>query len=259
MSATNITALIGGVIILVLLLIYLGQWREKAKDARQRQLNALLDRLRLLKALATGLPPQYAAKDIRLLVVARAQETIKELANLGHRGDHESQAEEWEVIKENINSQADFPQLDLQNQAVMQEVRKLLKGLYKFIEVQVKKGRIEKKAGVKHLLNTQFLIVRSLADSHVNKAKHALATNRPRVAIHHYHDAIEALGKIEKNPLAQKSMLIYRQRIKELEKLATEAAQTKSEAVAEGSDRLSAQLDKMMTEEEKWKKKQSYD
>ena len=261
MSATYITAIIGGIIITIMLLIYLHQWREKSKDARQRQLNNLLDRSRRLQRMATGIPSNYLPKEIGFMIVSRAIDTLKELESLGQKDRLKERLEEWEVIKQGMDSGNLVPPIDPKNEAAQSELRKDLKLLFKFIDAQIKKGRLDKKLGARHLLQTQFLVSKTLADSHVVKAKEAHRAEKFRVAIHHYHDAIQAYAPLEKNALAQKTIASYRMHIKELDKFATDASKSKSAQPVQGTqgNTLGAKLDEMMDEEEKWKRKQNYD
>ncbi|WP_020409753.1 hypothetical protein [Hahella ganghwensis] len=262
MSATYITAIIGGIIITVLMLIYAYQWREKSRDARQRDLNTLGDRSRRLRAIATGIPSQYMPKEIGALLVVRGRDTLKELAGYGARDRLDEKLEEWEIIRQGIEKGNLVPMPNPQDEPAQVELRKNLQMLFKFIEIQIKRNRIDKKLGNKYLMQTQYLLSKTLADSHVNKAKHAHKAGKLRVAIHHYHDAVHALAKLDNNPLAQKAVTNYRHHIKELDKLATQQAMSKTQQKASketASNKLSSQLDEMIGEEEKWKRKQNYD
>ncbi len=261
MSATYITAIIGGIIICIMLLIYVHQWREKSKDARQRQLNTLMDRSRRLHRMATEIPSNYLPKEIGFMIVSRAQDTLKELASLGQKDQLKEKLDEWEAIKQGMSTGNFVASIDPKNEGAQVELRKNLKVLFKFIDAQIKKGRLDKKLGAKHLLQTQYFVSKTLADSHVLKAKEAHRAEKFRVAIHHYHDAIQAYAPLEKNPLAQKTITSYRMHIKELDKYATQASKSKSaqpEKDNQGST-LGAKLNEMMDEEEKWKRKQNYD
>ncbi|OZG73716.1 hypothetical protein BTA51_07835 [Hahella sp. CCB-MM4] len=262
MSATYITAIIGGIIITVLLLTYVHQWREKSKDARQRELNTLTDRSRRLRRIAIGIPSQYMPKEIGMLLVSRGQETLKELAGYGYKEGLTEKMEEWEIIKQGTQKGDLVPMPNPQDESSQVELRKNLQLLFKFIEAQVKRGRIDKKLGTKYLLQTQYLLAKTLAESHSIKAKQAHKAGKLRIAIHHYHDAVHAFNKLENNPLAQKTIAAYRLRIKELDKLATQESATKSQqgaAPSSAGNKLSSQLEEMMDEEEKWKRKQNYD
>jgi len=259
MSSTHITAIIGGIIITILLLVYVHQWREKLKDARQRQLNALRDRFQRLQRMAKGIPSNCLPKEIGFLIVSQAQETLKELASLDQEGNMKEKLKEWETIRQGIESGNLIPPIDPKSETAQAELRKDLKLLFKFIDAQIKKGRLDKKLGAKHLLQTQFLITKTLADSHVIKAKEAHRAEKFRVAIHHYHDAIHAYAPLEKSALAQKTIASYRLHIKELDKFATDASKSSLPAQGIQGNTLGSQLDEMMDEEEKWKRKQNYD
>ena len=112
---------------------------------------------------------------------------------------------------------------------------------------------------------TAFLIARSVADVYVTKAHAAESTGKYRVAIEQYHNAIDAMDKAQNSPLAQDCILQYRKKIKQLDKLASEqlAAKTAVEKPVvtqdENDNKLVEQWDRLMTEEDQWKKKKDYD
>lgn len=261
MTAISTAAAIGGIIITIIVLVYVSQYRQRAQDARQREMNALNEKLRQFKMLATALPQHFIAPDIKVLLGQRAIETLKRLGDLDKPDNIQDQIVEWQTYQDNAknNAQAASGKQHI-NPTAIKEIRHLLKVLYRFIESQMKRGRIEKGAGAQHLEQTLFLISKVLADAHVVKAKQVLKEGRFRIAIHHYHDALAAFNPIPNNPLAQKIILLYKQTIKDLEKQATAAQEAKNiSAPPAANTQLGAELDQMMNKQDTWKKKQAYD
>lgn len=259
MSSITIAAIVGGGIIAVILVVYLQQYRQRAADAKRRMVNTLQDRHRQYTLMASSLPAPFISPEVKAILAKRAIATLEELGQLGSPSEYQDQIEEWKTYADNAGKENQTVKPAV-NGAAVQEIRRLLKVLYRFIESQIKKGRLDKASGARNLENTLYLIGKVLADAHVVKAKSALKAGRFRVAIHHYHDAIAAYSQIPNNALAKKTVVLYRQQIKDLEKQATEALEAKSGATkASADDKLSAQLDDMVSKEDTWKKKQAYD
>lgn len=260
MSSITIAALVGGGIIAVILLVYISQYRQRTADTRQRLVNTLQDRHRQFALISSSLPPAFISPEVKAVLATRAISTLEELGRLGRPSDYQDQIEEWKTYLDNANNPPEGNKT-IANGAAVQEIRRLLKVLYRFIESQMKKGRLDKATGTRNLENTLYLMAKVLGDAHVVKAKAALKSERYRVAIHHYHDAVAAYAKLPNNALAQKTVLLYRQQIKELEKQATTALQSKNAtATSQTTDtRLAAQMDEIVSKEDTWKKKQAYD
>lgn len=260
MSSITIAALLGGGLIAIIVLIYFSQYRRRTQEARQREINQLTDRHRQFRLLATAVPPQYISPEVKALLGQRAIEMLGRLAALDRADLVQDQIEEWKTYIENARKPIADGAKSQVNEAAVTEIRRLLKVLYRFIESQIRKGKLDKAAGQVNLEQTQFHIGKVLADAHVAKARQAIKAERYRVAIHHYHDAVTAFAALPNNALAQKSVQMYRAQIKELEKQATAALQAKNQTVVASTDtRLSAKLDEMVGKEDTWKKKQAYD
>ncbi|WP_369602253.1 hypothetical protein AAIA72_04620 [Hahella sp. SMD15-11] len=135
----------------------------------------------------------------------------------------------------------------------------MLEVLYRFIDRQRQRKRIDPATARKHLEQTAFLMAKTLADVHTYKAKAAADAGKPRIAIHHYHDAIAAMMKIKSNPLAKKHILIYKKRMDELEKQAAELVRQQLPEKEPKAAKLDEEWNKVLSEDESWKKKQTYD
>ncbi len=264
MSATTIVATITGVIIGIIMLVYVSQYRQRTQDARQREINALQDRLRQFKMLAGALPQQYITPAVRILLGQRAIESLERLGQLDRPDNVQDQVLEWKAYQDSAKQAATSNQsasAQPPGQTAVKDIRQMLKILYHFIESQIKHGRIDKASGAQNLQQTLFFMSKVLADAHVAKARQVLKDHRYRIAIHHYHDAVAAYAPIASNPLAQKTLENYRQQIKELEKQATAAQEAKNLAPSPTTTttQLGAELEQLVSKEGTWKKKQTYD
>ncbi|MAM86759.1 hypothetical protein [Allohahella sp. A8] len=260
MSPATISAAIGGLVITVLVLAFFFQWRQKHREARQRRLQELKARDRRLRNLADGLQGGLIAADVRLLLSRTGQEVAKELKELGLSDLADEASIDWQTYSGNAAKAAAEPVPKFSNEASAVAARKLLKTLYRFIELQIRMKRLDYKTGYERLQQTQFLIARTMADAHHRKAVDATKQNRLRVAIHHYHDAVAGFAKLQDNPLAIKYINAFRSKIKALEAQATEEQKQKSvETPDPGDSKLKQGWNAIDSEADTWKKKQAYD
>ncbi|GAA3950302.1 hypothetical protein [Allohahella marinimesophila] len=263
MSPATISAAIGGLVITVLVLAFYFQWRQKHREARLRRLHELKARDRRLRNLADGLPGGLIPADIRLLLSRTGKEIANELKELGLGDLAEEASLDWQAFAGNAAQAAAEPIPKFSNEASAMAARKMLKTLYRFIELQIRLKRLDYKTGYERLQQTQFLIARTMADAHHRKAVDATKQNRLRVAIHHYHDAAAGFANLHENPLAIKYINAFRSKIKALEAQATEEQKQKvveTPAVADGDpSKLSQDWNSIANDADTWKKKQAYD
>ncbi len=260
MSATATIALIVGLIIAGLLLIYFNQWRKRQNDEQRRKINALSARLRQLDTMARSIPSDYVDIKILTAIAQAGVATLNEMHELEPKNEVAVKKEEWALLVDKVKSgQPIAPKMNPANEAAGKELRKNLQALFKFIERQIKSRKIEKAFGNQQLIRTQFFIAKSLADAHGMRANQAEKQQKYRVAIHHLHDAIEAYSRVASNPMAQQAITEYRTQITKLDIAANKLSQSKSAVAKTNNNTLSAQLDQMVDKEDEWKRKQDYD
>lgn len=269
MSSLMITGAVVGILLLFLMIVILLQVRERASDERVRQVNVLAARYRMMRRLLDELPLSYIAKPIRVRLLERIIETCRQRGALEKTQEFHAdiaQAQAELALAKEMTVQTDEPALIHDEQKAL-EVRSQLKQLFQFIESEQQEGRLDAKTATQNLARTAFLMARTLADLHITRAREAQANRKYRVAIECYHSAIDAMKKLQEHKQAQQLILHYQKQIKELDRLANaelEAQNLGKKPVediqsSEGASALSAKLDKLMSEEEKWKKKQAYD
>lgn len=263
MSSATISAAIGGLVIAILVLAFYFQWRQKHREARMRRLQELKTRDRRLRNLADGLPGGLIPMDIRLLLSRTGQDVANELKSLGLDDLAEEARVDWQAFSANAAQAAAEPVPKFSNETSAVAARKMLKTLYRFIELQIRLKRLDYKTGYERLQHTQFLMARSMADAHHRKAVDATTQKRLRVAIHHYHDAIAGFANLQTNPLAIKYVDAFRAKIRTLEAEATEEQKEKAvqkvNAADTASSRLSDAWNAIDEGSDSWKKKQAYD
>lgn len=258
MSTPIIISIIILIILVSIVLVFIGQAREKAKIEKIRKVNSLQDRYRRLKRLAEELPAQYLAKEIKILVLERSIDSLRELSAL--QGDSFKYEESLQADLELLNTlkEAEYKpkSAPITDEAQAKEVQSLLEILQKFIEAQKKKGFIEASSAKKHIQLIAYYTAKSKADFYANKAKANISKDKLRLAIHNYHNAITELEAVKTLTVAQKTIKAYRIKIKELDKLADDKKAVKEDKPESIDDEWKSFVG---DDEDPWKKKNAYD
>lgn len=267
MSASIITIIIVLIIIGSVAVLFISQAREKARTEKIRRINALHERYRRLQRFLSEIPPQYLNKDLRTIILQRSISTLNDL--MKYKSDDSTQTklkQDQESLKQTQESTEPPTPVPIKDEANSKEIIKLLKLLYRFIERMKATKKIDQAAGKKYLLYTSYLISKTKADLEIAHATKAFKNNKPRVAIHNYHNAIAEMMRIKTNPLAIKAINSYKVKIKELEDAANEQAEsTASQSAApvtEGgqeSEALNKEWDSFLDDDDGWQKKNQYD
>ncbi len=268
MSSSLIAIIIISTIVALLALVFLIQMRQRVQDDRVRLVNTLVDRRHRLRDILDQLPPSYISPAIRIRLLERLIETSEALAairkNAVSGDDLQNLNAELSAAREQTHPNSH--EVVIPNEQRAKEIRTLLKGLYRFIEVEKQEHRLDGAVAQQNLRDTSFLIARTAADFQVSQAKRAINQGKLRVAIDYYHNAIDAMAKLHEHPEAYQRLLEYRRIAKELDREASTDADKVIEPQAEpvpvreeDPNVLSEQWDRLVSEEDKWKKRKSYD
>jgi len=258
MSVTTITILIILIILGSIAFLAISQARERAKITRARKWNSLQDSFRHMQRLLSDLPPQYLNNELRIILLQRALEILGEQKQLNNNPEIDKKAMNiQETIKLIHDNKFKLSPRSLTTEAQGKEARQLMETLVKFIETQVKKKRIAPATAQKHIQHTIFLICQSKSDYFYSKAVSAEKSEKPRIAIHNYHNAISEFKRMKDNPLAIKAINLYKSKIRALEKIAdaNNLALKKDPVTPENN----AEWDKFLEHDDQWKKKNAYD
>ncbi|TBW59142.1 hypothetical protein EZI54_02180 [Marinobacter halodurans] len=257
MDTTTIVIFFAVIVLLSIAVIVFVQIREKARIERARRAKTLEDTFRLTQRLLDELPPQYLTQDLKSIMLMRADEVCRSLADLKTDLPVKQWADETRTRRQRLEDGADerSPQrIDTPGRAA--EVKGLLQSLFRLIEGMQQRNRIESTVARKNLKLVLFLVHKTQADYHVSQAREMIRQNQVRKAIHAYHLASTELGKAKDNPMAVKAIKSFRTRIKELEAMAS--AQEGDPGKDQEKHRLDKEWDSFLHEEE-WKKKADYD
>ncbi|WP_165854971.1 hypothetical protein [Marinobacter sp. JSM 1782161] len=257
MDTTLIVIFFAVIVLVSIAVIVLVQAREKARIERARKAKSSEDGFRLCLRLLDELPPQYLTRDIKSILLMRAEDACRELKGLKGAQPVDDWEKDLVTRRERMQDGADERSpVRIDSPARAGEVRSMLQSLYRIIESMQKRGRLDTKLARKNLKLTVFLVHKTTADFHVAQARDMIRQKQLRKAIHAYHLASTEMGKTKDHPLAVKSIKSYRTRIKELEDMVTtEGAKSQEEE----KHRLDKEWDTFLHEEEEWKKKADYD
>lgn len=258
MDTTTIVIFFAIIVLLSIAVIVFVQIREKARIERARRAKTLEDAFRLTQRLQDDLPPQYLTRDLKSIMLMRADEICRSLADMKSDLPVKQWADEVKTRRQKMEDGADerSPQR-IDTPARAAEVKNLLQSLFRLVEGMQKRNRIDSKIARKNLKLVLFLIHKTQADYHVSQAREMIRQNQIRKAIHAYHLASTELGKAKDNPMAIKAIKSFRTRIKELEAMAN--AEEGGETRHQEKHRLDKEWDSFLHEEEEWKKKADYD
>ena len=259
MSGTTITFAIFGALCVFIGVVWLGQMRERARIEKIRKTNALTERHNRMQLLLHELPPQYLNNELRIMVTERSIETINELSSLKSDDRLKQQvAQEQEFLKNLREKNPKFKPVIVKNEAKAKDVRVLLESLSRFVQNQNKRKRLDGNSTKKYLSHIDFSICQSKADLFTARAEAAEKAEKPRVAIHNYHNATDAFKNLTNNPQAAKTVALFKTKIKALEQSAEQQKGTKGEAPESAGD--NKEWDSFLkNDDDDWQKKNDYE
>lgn len=262
----TVTAIIVILIVLALLgmaLLVISHMREKARIERMRRVKALEDAHSLLRRFIDELPTSYLDKSLRRLILERALEIANQLKTIGAPGNVNARIEADQAALSALEAgHSGGPgEMAMDDQTKVKEIRHLLQLLFRFIERQKAAGRISGENAREQLNKILFLVHKVYADLMVFQAQEYYQTRKYRRAIHAYHLAASELEKSKGHPEAAQLVAKYRERIKELNQLASGdgADSRQQEKKKEVPSSVNREWEDFIQEEESWKKKADYD
>jgi len=258
MSGTTITFAIFGALCVFIGVVWLGQMRERARIEKIRKTNALTERHNRMQRLLHELPPQYLNNELRIMITERSIETINELSSLKNDDQLKQQmTQEQEFLKNLRENSPKFKAVIVKNEAKAKDVRVLLESLSRFIQNLNKRKRLDGSSTKKYLSHIDFSICQSKADLFTARAEAASKAEKPRVAIHNYHNAIEAFKNLTNNPQATKTVAQFKAKIKSLEQSAEQQKGTQGNALESAGE--NKEWDKFLKDDDDWQRKNDYE
>lgn len=259
MSVTTITFAIIAVILVSIVAIYFVQSRERARVEEIRKLNMFRERHRHLQQLLHELPPQYMSNELRIMILERSVEALNGIAKIKNDGKVAAGIkQDQDMLKHVREKNPKFKPVPIKTEAQALQMRKLLDVLSKFILTQQKRKQLDAVSAKKYMDQIAFAGAQSRADQFVARAEASKST-KPRVAIHNYHNAIQAFKEIPNHPQAVQAINQYRANIKALEEVADEHNRKLKEEAQKKLDSSDEWNSYLNEEDDEWKKKNAYD
>lgn len=260
MSTTTITIAIIAVIFLSIGAIYISQARERARIEKIRKTNVLTERHNRMQQLMHDLPPQYLNNELRIMIAERSAETVKELLLLNNTERLQGYlTADHDYLKNLRENNPKFQPIPVKTEAKAKEVRSYLEVLQRFVQSQHKAKRLSAGSAKKYLDHITLSICQSKADLFVGKAEAGNKNGKPRVAIHNYHNAIDAFKEFASHPQAAKAIALYKAKIKALEEVADQHNQKFREQEEAKKQAGNQEWDNFLEDDDSWQKKNTYD
>ena len=258
MSSVIILGVVLSLALGLIFVVYSKQSAEKRRIEHIRRLRALGDRARNLMFLMEEIPAHYLDQNMRVFLAR----SIVELFQQQYDAEQDSK-----VAKhlENANQMLDFatnnknisavPVTDIQT---ANNVRRNLKMLHKHITIQYQEKKISHAAAQGFLKQLRKAFTQTIIEVYASAGKKAERESKPKVAALHYRRVISEMGKNNQSGDYTDQILAIKKRINALDEAVNKQEQ-QERLEGQQSDQLTKELEKMVEEEEQWKKKQVYD
>jgi hypothetical protein len=255
-TSTIVIAIFACLFVLIAVTITLQQI-EKANAKKSALIAALKGQVRNFQQLLEGFPEGFLSRDLKLLVCQCISEGLDQLVRIDKTNTQHLQlqrqlAERVTQLKAQPADQSQYQTLN--NPAQMQELQKLLNNLYNVVQRLYQNKRMNAAQAETYSKQVQRLSTRLALDTHLNIAQQALGDHKPRLAIHHYGQAIEKMSKDNGDGAFTAQIEAYRLRCEELEVL-DQQLQKQQQA----SSASSAEWKTLEPKEDLLKKKNIYD
>jgi len=258
MSSVIILGVVLSLALGLIFIVYSKQSAEKRRIEHIRHLRALGDRARNLMFLMEEIPAHYLDQNMRVFLAR----SIVELFQQQYDAEQDSK-----VAKhlENANRMLEFasnnknvstvPVTDIQT---ANNVRRNLKMLHKHITVQYQEKKISHAVAQGFLKQLRKAFAQTIIEVYVSSGKKAERESKPKIAALHYRRVISEMGKNNQSGDYTDQILAVKKRIDALDEAANKQEQ-QERLEGQKSDQLTTELEKMVEEEDQWKKKQVYD
>ena len=243
----------------LIFLVYSKQAAEKKRVEHVRYLRSLGDRARNLMFLMEEIPPHYLDQNMRVFLTR----TIVELFQQQYEADPDDKvARNLENAKQllefasNNKNVSSVPVTDVQT---ANNVRRNLKLLHKHITVQYQEKKISHAMAQGFLKQLRKAFTQTIIEVYLTAGKKSERESKPKIAALHYRRVISEMGKNNQAGDYTDKILQMKKRIDELEEEAGKLEQQQRLEGSQTGDQLTKELEKMVEEEDQWKKKQVYD
>lgn len=256
------TTLLGVIAVAIISLMVIGmliaQGRHKARAANKELLQNLLNQQRKLTNVLRGLPTSFLSPELRDFIYQALLQNIK--AQIPLSADKAKLLEEdfQELAQERARVRKNPPApvaLRLNSEETNLH-RQTLKSLFLFIKRNYDSGRLSKPDADKLLSQVEYKLVETALDYFKGRADQAMAGKRFKEARVAYQKAIDTIATSRQAALFKQEEIELRTRLQQIIDAWRNDRKEQSSGQAE---RLAADMEGLIDEQDSWKKKNVYD
>lgn len=256
------TTLLGVIAVAIISLMIIGmliaQGRHKALAANKEQLQNLLNQQRKLNQVLRGLPPSYLSPELRDFIYQALLQNIK--AQIPLSTDKatllEDDFQQLATERARLRKKPPTAPVSRLNSEDTNLHRQTLKSLFLFIKRNYDSGRLNKSDADKLLGQVEYKLVETALDYFKGRADKALATRHFREARVAYQKAIDTITSSRQASLFKQEEIELRNRLQQIIEAWRNDRKEQSSGQAE---RLAADMEGLIDEQDSWKKKNVYD
>ena len=254
MPSSMIIALICGGLLLIVCVGFVVQSMERQQQEKKRVESALKQRARNFRQMLEGFPKGFLGKDLQILVCTCLQDVYEQLVQLNNKEpEYKKQLDSVNEHLQKLNkTQVDQRHTPLSDPKQIKEVQKLLNTLFNFIIRLRKTGKVNQAQAQNYSRQIKRLVTRTSVDAITDAMKTALAQNKPKLAVHYLHMAIDKMNQQNADGSFTQNIAAMQEQIEQLEKTLEERKQKAEEQISE-------QWDDVEQDDDSWKKKAIYD
>jgi hypothetical protein len=219
MNPTIVIIAVAASLAVLVATVFTLQQIEKSNREKQSLIAALRGRMRNFQHLLEGFPEGFLNRDLQLLVCHCLLDTLEQLARL----EPKQHTAPLQAIQERMAQLQGQPQQDsyqpLTEPAQIHEVQKLLNSLANVLQRLAQSGRLPPAETARYGQQVRRLSSRTALDGHLAAAQSALQQEKPRLAEHHYRQAVDRMRKDNADGFYAAQIVNCERHIAELEKL----------------------------------------
>ncbi len=270
MSSIYIITIIIGLLICLVCYIFVSQTIEKKQKQKQRLLTALKARSRTFKYILNGFPPDFLPKQLSLLVHRSLIDVCEQLSKM--EPEDSIHIEELQHFSQQMDAlqrkESSTKRVQLKNAQQVQEVRRYLQELNKFIYILQRRGTITGAQVQGYSALIKQLVLQISVDNYLLSGSQAKQAGKTRLAVHYYGLAKKLLVREGGNKAFQQQIIQLDAILEEQEALLAETDPQAAAAAAKAKpqepsstpvDNEAASEWEEFDKEEHWQKKKIYD
>lgn len=258
MSSVIILGVVLSIALGLIFIIYSKQAAEKKRVEHIRQMRSLGERARNLMFLLEEVPAHYLDQNMRIFLTRGIMDLFQQQYDADPDDKIAKQLENAKQLHEHATKNKNVATVPVTDIQTANNVRRNLKLLHKHITIQYQEKKISHGIAQGFLKQLRKAFTQTIIEVYVSAGKKAERESKAKIAALHYRRVISEMGKNNQGGDYTDQILAMKKRIDELEETAAKQEQ-QQRLEGEQGDQLTKELEKMVEEEDQWKKKQVYD